>query len=369
MRWVFSGTDHWAEVAEAKAHLDRGRPDLTVRTVARIHDESPGAGEALTLAGKALLAQGNIPSARRALERALKVQPRQAEAAKMLASIYLARGDGTRGLELLQRSAELDPRDFRPWFAMGKVYHDLGEYDKAADAYTQALKRSPPPAEARDSRIGRIRALLDDNRAEQAEPYMSDALNESPDDVKLLGLAARNARELGRNAEAVRLIERALKADADNVDALLTRARLHNLARRLDDELADLEHVLRVNPNHLAALQLLVQVRTRLNQPELAAEAKTRWTATKERLAMMDRLVRDITQRPEDPELRYRMGQAALEGKMYTLADQCFQAALDVSPKYKPARDALQKLRTDPDIAKQRTREQQAALASGSPHP
>ena len=31
---------------------------------------------------------------------------------------------------------------------------------------------------------------------------------------------------------------------------------------------------------------------------------------------------------------------------MYTLAYQCFRAALDIDPNYKPARDALETLRT-----------------------
>ena len=69
----------------------------------------------------------------------------------MLAAIYLASGEGHRGLTLLKQASQLDPGDFRPWYAMGKVYHDLGDLPRAADAYGKALERSPPPAEARFS--------------------------------------------------------------------------------------------------------------------------------------------------------------------------------------------------------------------------
>ena len=60
----------------------------------------------------------------------------------------------------------------------------------------------------------------------------------------------------------------------------------------------------------------------------------------------MDRLTKVIDQHPEDPEPRWRMGQAAMDGEMYVLAYQCFQAALDLDPTYQPARCALETLRT-----------------------
>jgi cytochrome c-type biogenesis protein CcmH/NrfG len=62
----------------------------------------------------------------------------------------------------------------------------------------------------------------------------------------------------------------------------------------------------------------------------------------------MDRLTKVIDQRPEDPEPRWRMGQAAMDGEMYVLAYQCFQAALYIDPHYKPALDALATLRSRP---------------------
>ena len=54
-----------------------------------------------------------------------------------------------------------------------------------------------------------------------------------------------------------------------------------------------------------------------------------------------------IDQHPGDPEPRYRMGHAAMEGEMNVLAYQSFQAALDIDPRYEPARIALRKLRTE----------------------
>jgi predicted Zn-dependent protease len=341
--------DHWEEVARARAYFERGRPDLAFQAVSGVRDEAPGAAEALTLASRALLMYGDVSTARKALERSLKLRPAQPEAEKMLAAIYLASGDGARGLALLKDAARLEPRDFRPWYAMGKVHHDLGELSEAAEAYAQALKRAPPPAEAAEARVGRVRALLDANRFAEAEAELDVARERMPDDPRVLGLAASRAAGLRRTAEVLDLADRALALDPDNFDARLARARVHNLAGRADRALADLEEAARIKPNDLGALQLLAQVQSRLSLTAEAEASRARFRKASDRVALMDRLTREIHQRPEDPEPRWRMGQAAAEGGMHTLAVQCYQAALDLDPNYTPAREALAALQPQGD--------------------
>jgi tetratricopeptide (TPR) repeat protein len=336
---------HWNAVARARTYLDRGQPDLALKALSGIRDLGPGSAEALTLAARALLMQGSISAARLALERSLKMEPQQPDAAKMLAAIYLASGDGERGLLLLEQAARFDPADFRPWYAMGKVHHDLGRLEESAEAYAQALKRSPPASEARESRLGRIRALLDDNRAGDAAADLAKAREQAPDDSEVLALAAGQARDLGQLDEATALANRALGGDPENFDALLVRARIRFLSRSPLDALADLEKAVQINPNKVAALQLLLQVQTSLGKTAEAAQTNAQAHRTRERIVLMDQLAKAIHQRPNDPEPRHRMGRAALDGKMYVLAYQSFQAALDLDSNFKPAREALEQLR------------------------
>ncbi len=289
--------------------------------------------------------RGSISPARRVLEGSLKMKPDQSDAAKMLAAIYLASGDGERGLDLLRQAARLEPSDYRPWYAMGKVHHDLGQLAEAAEAYAQARMRSPPPAEARDSQIGRIRALLDAKKADDAALDLADARKQAPNDPEVLALAARQARDLGRLEEATALANRALAVDPKNFDALLVRARIRHLARAPNDALEDLKKAVQVKPNDVAALQLLLQVQTGLRMFKEGAKTQARVNRARERLALMDQLTKFIHQNPDDPEPRYRMGQTAMDGEMYVLAYQSFQAALDLDGNYKPARDALERLR------------------------
>ena len=346
--WTFSQRkkDHRREVAQARYHLGRGEVDLAVSAVSGIRDDGPGAPEGLTLAARALLMRGNIAPARRILERSLKMKGDQPEAAKMLSAIYLAAGDGGRALTLLKEAARLEPGDFRPWYAMGKVYHDLGNLNESAAAYAEALRRTPPATEARQARIGRIRALLDANHAEEASADLAELRDQTPDDPQVLALAAWQARDRGLLGEAAKLADRALAGEPNNFDALLVRARLCALTRQPKLAIEDLEKAILVKPNDSAALQLLFHVQMRLGLTREASATLERSKRARERIELMDRLTKIIDQRPEDPEPRWRMGQAAMQGNMHVLAFQCFQAALDLDPNYQPARNALEKLRS-----------------------
>jgi tetratricopeptide (TPR) repeat protein len=348
--WIFSQVkikkDHWDELARARSYLDRGQPDLAIQAVSGIRDDGPGAAEGLTLAGRAFLMRGNIAPARRVLEGSLKLKRAQPEAAKMLAAIYLAAGDGQRAITLLKDAARLEPGDFRPWYALGKVYHDLGNLEDSAGAYAEALRRTPPAAEARESRIGRVRALLDAHRGEEASAELAVLSQQTPDDPQVLALAARQARDLGRPDAAAERAQRALAGDPTNFDALLVRARLRALSRQPERAIEDLEKALVEKPHDRAALQLLAQVQMSAGLNEKARATQERANRSRQRIELMDRLAKVIDQHPEDPEPRWRMGQAAMDGEMYVLAYQCFQAALYLDPNFKPAHDALEALRS-----------------------
>jgi tetratricopeptide (TPR) repeat protein len=332
---------HWPEVARGKRFLRAGRPDLALEAVSAVRDERPGAGEAMYVAGMALSQMHHFRSARLAFERSLKLQPDRPSVLKALAALYLSMGESVRGLECLKRAAEVEPRDFRPWLAMGKVYLDLGRTSDAADAYAEAVKREPTHF---DARLGWLESLLAVNRAGEAGPLAEGLLRLRPELPKLLGLAALQARDTGRDDRALDLAGRALALDPDEPEALLVRARLRLLAGRPEEALPDAERVVALNPNRLEALVLLGQVETRLGLTDRAAATALRHHKATQRLVQMDALTKEIDAHPDDPEPRLKLGLVALEGGQVSLARSCFQAALAVRPDYGPARERLDAL-------------------------
>ena len=68
------GEGHWAAVNKGRVFLLQGRPDLAFAAVQHIRDKEPGAGEAMTVAGLALVKMDRPVVALLALERALLLQ-------------------------------------------------------------------------------------------------------------------------------------------------------------------------------------------------------------------------------------------------------------------------------------------------------
>jgi predicted Zn-dependent protease len=333
---------HRAAAERGRAHLRQGRPDLAFEAVSSIRDEAPGAGEAMTVAGLALIQYREYRGARLALERALKLEPGQLDATLALAKLNLMLGNGVRGLELLEQAARLDPRDAQTWLTMGRVCHDLGEPAKASRAFGESHRLEPKGKEAL---VGLVTELLNEGRTDEARPRLEEASTLFPEDPVLLGLAARLAREEGRLDEAIDLASRALKGDPDNLSARVSRARAEVATGKLDRALADLEYAEARNPSETGAIQLLAQVESRLGMAERARATSERHKKASERALAMDNLIHQIAAKPDDPELRWRMGVQAAEGGSAALASQCFQAALALDPGYQPARESLSALR------------------------
>ncbi|MDG3007671.1 tetratricopeptide repeat protein [Paludisphaera mucosa] len=329
-----------ADLALAATRLEQGRVDQAYRMLGRLEDRTPGLAPVLNRAAVASLQAGATPAARRLLERSLRIQVDQGEAQKLLAAIYLSGGDEARAVALLQRAAVQDPSDFRPWYALGKVFHDQGRYEESAGAYEQALQRTPPSFEGRESQFGRARALLDANRGDEADPLIAELRRSASEDARAFSLAARRALDRGELPEALVLADRAVEL-GPTFDARFVRGRLRFLARRLEAAAEDLEVAASLKPNDVGALQLLAQVQEALGLKSKAAETLARSEQARRRRESIEAISRSVQERPDDPEARYRMGRAAEEAGMTTLAEQSYRAALDRNPSHRPAAEAL----------------------------
>jgi tetratricopeptide (TPR) repeat protein len=269
-------------------------------------------------------------------------------AAKVLAAIYLGANETDRGLQMLQAAARLVPDDFRPWFAMGdSVFLRRRRYEEAAAAFRESLKRSPDHLE---SRVGLIGALTKAHHLDQAEPLLQAILRERPDDPSVLIHAAALALESDRRQDGARYLEQVLTLDPDHREALLLRARMQLGKHQPREALADAERALALAPNDLEALNLLGSIQTALGLKDRAAETLIRRRQVEQRTALIGELTLQIRRSPTDPELRWRLGDAAALAGMRPLAVQSYQAALALAPGCEQARHGLRKLEASSEI-------------------
>ena len=325
-------------LARGHRYLSNGQDRRAIRAVSGIREGSPNEAEALTIRGLAEAELEEVGPARLSLERAWQLRPNPT-AARVLAAIYLSAYENERGLQMLLNASRLDPSDFRPWYAMGElVYLRLRRYERAIEAFHEALKRRPGHVE---SQIGLADALLKVHRPEEAEPVLNGVLPARPDDTKVLRLAAELALELGREQDAERHLDRTLALDPDHREALLLHARLQVHRGHPPEALAEAQRAAALEPNDVAALNLLSSIQSTLGLKDQAARTLARRREVERRNERIEGLMQEILERPNDPEPRCRLGQTAREAGLRPLAIQSYQAALALAPDCQPARQGL----------------------------
>ncbi len=309
----------------------------------------------MTVAGLALLRLREYRAARLALDRALKLQPNQFDAAATLAELNFGLGNGRRGLELLQIAARLRPREFPVWLTMGKVLNDLGDFPKAIQAYERALGLKP---DDREALVGLIGCLMGTDLPDQAEPWVAQRPSKKVSRATLQGVGFMSARVA---FDANRLDEAIALADHASLGTRSPESRRSGDARQVSRRPGAMGASVarrRTRPGRLPqrparSLQLLQKIQTRMGLTDRAAITQGERVRARDRIARMNRLNEELNLHPEDPKLRWTMGQTAWEGGSFLLASRCFEAALALDPKFQQARASLAALRAaQPDLAR-----------------
>jgi tetratricopeptide (TPR) repeat protein len=215
----------------------------------------------------------------------------------IVADAYTRAGDNKRALEVLHRIADLDPNNTEIRLKLAEGYvkeqmkreasnafvqaanrlHQTGSHDKALDAYNRALQLAPYDM---DVLKGLLETHIARSTADEAAEILERAVDNNQSDAELLAMLERAhlAAEEPQGAEkATKLL---MAQDASNYLHYLPVASLYlktgavddtvrilnaiierMLAGREEKELLELvNQVLERNPDHLAALRMLVRI-------------------------------------------------------------------------------------------------------------
>ncbi len=108
-------------------------------------------------------------------------------------------GDLPNAVGVYRRAAEMAPQDPAPLIAAGDVLLQMGSVNEAIVSYDAALIR---PGDTGGAQVGLAKAFLKTGKAELALSPLSKAMEESPDDPKLLLLLGVAKDLAGRHWEA-----------------------------------------------------------------------------------------------------------------------------------------------------------------------
>jgi Flp pilus assembly protein TadD len=108
-------------------------------------------------------------------------------------------GDLPNALGVYRRAAEMAPQDPAPLIAAGDVLLQMGSVNEAIVSYNAALVR---PGDTRWAQVGLAKAFLKTGKPELALTPLTKAMEESPDDPKLLLLMGVTRDLAGQHWEA-----------------------------------------------------------------------------------------------------------------------------------------------------------------------
>jgi Tfp pilus assembly protein PilF len=223
--------------------------------------------------------------------------------------------------EQFSRSLAADRRAYPAHVGLAIVQERRGELAKALDSYTSALALAPDYGPAL---VAKVRLLIGMGRAPEAEALARGAAAKYPDSAAVLGVFAEVMSARGDSATAQQLAQKALKKDPDYRPAMVTLARDHYRAHRL--ELA------------LYTLTAILDGYGQENPPRDKNNADARllraliFKEQGKRKAAMEELTKVIELRPDLVEARLQLAAYMLDAGNATEARPLLEKALEYDP-------------------------------------
>jgi Flp pilus assembly protein TadD len=157
--------------------------------------------------GLACLEVGLIPDAITAFQRAVANNPRDADSHFRLGIALESSGDIGGAIVAYDRATEILPSLTEAWFRAGALVYTLGHRDEAIGCFRRAAATGPKTT---FGRLGKARALLTEDRDQEAELVLRKTLAVEPINAMAHDLLGNLLTEFGRFDEAYNHLERAV---------------------------------------------------------------------------------------------------------------------------------------------------------------
>jgi tetratricopeptide (TPR) repeat protein len=157
--------------------------------------------------GLACLEVGYIPDAIAALRWAVAGNPRYADAHFRLGIALEKQGDIGGAIVAYDRATQLQPSLTEAWFRAGALVYELGHRDEAIGCFRRAAATG---GRTSFGRLGKARALLAEDRNQEAGEVLRQTLGQDPKNAMAHDLLGNLLSEFGRFEEARECFQRAI---------------------------------------------------------------------------------------------------------------------------------------------------------------
>jgi len=231
---------------------------------------------------------GDLPKARKFLEKAVKQAPEDAQLRKMLLEVLVNAGAIDDAIRVCQNVLDEKPDDGETLFSMALIYIEQNQFEKAESYLEKAYKT--PELEGRaafylgkielerkhpdralawfdkvvdgqyafDADLASLSILMNQKRIDEVEKRIKQMESRYPEQkLKILLLKAEFFNRFGKSSEAFDVLTMVLNEAPDNRDILYAQALVAERLGRLDVLEADLQKILQKNPDDVDALNAL----------------------------------------------------------------------------------------------------------------
>lgn len=303
------------------------------------------------LAARKLLAQIELALHRPSeAERVLRGAPASAvtdaQSNWLMGMALLGSGETSSGIGYLERSVAEEPGHVGAQIKLAQVYLASGHRHKAL-ALLEAM--TPTERGAQADRLLAVATAAGKSPA-AAKQALADLLARHPGDNRLLAAVGSYSIVLGDLASAQEQLDRALRQDPKNVDAMMGMAQLRIRQSRFDDAETELRSVVREYPKFEPAYWDLAALATRKG----------------DRQGAQDLLRQSISANPADVRSRLMLAEAALSHGDAKTARSLLDQATKVAPDRAAALDLAGKILLQGGLADQALSFFNRAVAGGS---
>lgn len=234
---------------QALAHAGRlleNDPAQAIEQLGEILQVAEGHPAALRLLALARSREGDDQGALDILIPLARTQPHWALLHAELGMVLGRLGRGQEAIGALRHAVTLKPDLPQAWRALADHLMAAGEQDAADAAYASHVRYS-----THDPRLLEAAIALAENHLPVAQGLLREQLKQAPTDVAAIRMFAEVAARLGRNEDALHLLERCLELAPGFDAARQNYALLLHRSNRSEQALAEIEHLLAAEPGHL----------------------------------------------------------------------------------------------------------------------
>ena len=364
-----------AYVGLGKLYADRGALGQAVAALRQAIALDSTLAEPHYVLGNIHLSQQRLAAAVPLYERAIALSPRYLQAYFNLAGLHARQTDYGLAIDALRRGLAALPEEVELMLQLARIHFAQAQYGDAL-AQLASVVQAQPRAEAHEltAQIWMAREDVDAARA-----ALQQGLEHAPNSAALLGRLGILLLQEGADAEAIPLLQRALKADPDREEvyyhlaqALLRRGEavrgrklldyFHSLQQEHQRLLADKTAVV-LNPNDADAYYKLGVVYARIGRYEAASQAYQAALAVapghldarnnlgniylrRRALGLAIAAYQEVLRRDSQyARAHYNLGNAYLLAGEEERAVAAFAKAIEADPEHRKAQQMLAKLR------------------------